>query len=446
MEAAIAVIAAILGFGIAFFLLRVTSQSQADGWITQIAEKDSAIKARTEEFNSLQQAHQKLSTDFAVLQEKLKNQEATSQAQLKLLNEAEQKLGNAFAQLSQTALERSSEQFLKLAKENFEKHTVGAESALEKRQLAFEELLKPIKESIEQLDRQTTELEKERHSAYQGITEHLTRLANEANQLSNALRKPHVRGLWGELTLKRVAETSGLVEGQDFRMQQSTDTDDGKLRPDMIVNLPNQGIIVVDSKVPLDSYLEAVSAPDEAAKATLLKAHAAQVRKHITQLSSKSYWSQFETSPEFVVMFVPAESLYQSAIEQDLDLLDTAFRSKVILANPTTLIALLRTIAYGMKQEQIRENALEIRDMGDKLYEALRVYASHMGKVGSNLSRATESYNNAVGSLERNVLSKARQLKSLGVGAGADIEQPDEVTVLSRSIDGPSVQALPGDF
>ena len=225
-------------------------------------------------------------------------------------------------------------------------------------------------------------------------------------------------------------------------MQQSTDTDDGKLRPDMIVHLPNKGIIVVDSKVPLDSYLEAVSASDEASRAALLKAHALQVRKHISQLSSKSYWNQFETSPDFVVMFVPAESLYQSAIEQDLDLLDTAFRSKVILANPTTLIALLRTIAYGMSQEKIRENALEIRDMGSKLYDAVRVFSSHMEAIGSHLTKATESYNKGVGSLERNVLSKARQLRSLGVDSGEEIDGPETVEVLARPISLSSRTAL----
>ncbi len=272
---------------------------------------------------------------------------------------------NAFATLSQQALARTSEQFLQLAKENFEKHAEGASGDLKLRQQAIEELVNPLKESLEKLDKQAQEIEQKRLAAYEGVTDHIARLMHETAQLSSALRKPHVRGSWGELTLRRAAESAGLTEGQDFKMQYTAETEEGRLRPDMIVCLPNDGIIVVDSKVPLENYLEAMQAHDETTRSAQLKAHAAQVRKHIQSLSSKAYWNQFDKSPDFVVMFVPAESLYQAALEQDPELLEAAFKARVVLANPMTLIALIGSVAYGMNQEIAKENAQEIEKLAN---------------------------------------------------------------------------------
>ena len=351
-----------------------------------------------------------------------------------ILLDAEKRFSDAFASVSQDALARSADQFLRLAKENFEKHAEGASSDLLRRQQAIEELVKPLKETLDKLDTQTQQIEQKRLAAYEGVSDHINRLILETSQLSNALRKPHVRGSWGELTLRKAAESAGLIEGQDFEMQFSTDTDEGRLRPDMVVHLPNKGVIVVDSKVPLDSYLDAMEAADEVTRALRLKSHAAQVKRHVMALSSKAYWNQFERSPDFVVMFVPAESLYQTALEQDPELLEAAFKARIVLANPMTLIALLRTVAFAMKQEKVQENAEEIRKAGERLYDSIRVFSTHMASIGKHLGHANDAYNKAVGSMERNVLSKSRQLRELGAGAGDEIEGPENLDIVPRSV------------
>jgi len=364
----------------------------------------------------------------------LKSKVEAMQAQADSLMDPEGRFCNLFAHLSQEALAKSTDHLLKLAKENYDKHAEGASGDLLRRQQAIEALVKPLKESIEKLDQQTQEIEQKRLSAYDGVSEHINRLIRETSQLSNALRRPNARGSWGELTLRKAAESAGLIEGQDFDMQFSTETDEGRLRPDMVVRLSNDAVIVVDSKVPLDSYLEAMDAPDEATKTLRLKAHAAQVRRHVQSLSSKAYWSQFQKTPDFVVMFVPAESLYQTALEQDPELMEMAFKARVILANPMTLIALLRTVAYGLNQEKVRENALAIRQAGEKLYDSVRIFSGHMSNVGRHLSQSTEAFNRAVGSMERNVLSKSRQLKAMGAGSGDEIEALDAITVTPRAL------------
>jgi DNA recombination protein RmuC len=382
----------------------------------------------------LREQLQKVQVEKAQLATELEQRKIAFEDQKAILLQAEKRFSDAFASLSQDALAKSADQFLRLAKENFEKHSEGASGDLLRRQQAIEELVKPLKETLDKLDTQTQEIEQKRLAAYEGVTDHINRLMLETSQLSNALRKPHVRGSWGELTLRKAAESAGLIEGQDFEMQFSTDTDEGRLRPDMVVHLPNKGVIVVDSKVPLDSYLDAMEAADEVTRALRLKAHAAQVKKHVVALSSKAYWNQFERSPDFVVMFVPAESLYQTALEQDPELLEAAFKARVVLANPMTLIALLRTVAFAMKQEKVQENAEEIRKAGERLYDSIRVFSAHMAGIGKHLGQANDAYNKAVGSMERNVLSKSRQLRELGAGAGDEIDGPESLDVIPRSV------------
>lgn len=413
MEVLCALLGAIAGGAIVFLLLR--------------GRGIGAEKTLNEELQKERVQRASLETELAQRKLAFEEQRAT-------LLEAEKRFTDVFANLSHQALAQSADRFLQLAKENFEKHSEGASGDLKLRQQAIEELVKPLKETLDKLDKQSQEIEQKRLSAYEGVTEHINRLMLETAQLSSALRKPHVRGSWGELTLRKAAESAGLIEGQDFEMQFSTDTEDGKLRPDMVVRLPNEGVIVVDSKVPLESYLDAMEATDDPTRILRLKAHAAQVRKHIQALSSKSYWSQFERSPDFVVMFVPAESLYQAAMEQDPELLEAAFKARVVLANPMTLIALLRTVAYGMKQEQVRENAQEIRKLGERLYDSVRVFAGHMANVGKHLGQTTAAYNSAIGSMERNVLSKSRQLREMGAGAGDEIQPPDAIDLSPRAL------------
>ena len=413
MEVICALVGALAGGALVFLLLR-TRTNPAEAKLVE----------------DLQQAR----IDKAGLEAELKQRMISFEEQKAMLFEAEARFSDAFKNLSQTALSQTSESFLQLATQNFEKHQEGATGDLRLRQQAIEELVKPLKETLEKMDKQTQEIEQKRLSAYESVTEHIGRLMQETTQLSNALRKPHIRGSWGELTLRKAADSAGLIEGQDYEMQLSTDTEEGRLRPDMVVHVPNQAVIVVDSKVPLDSYLDAMEANDETIRALRLKAHAAQVRKHIQQLSSKAYWSQFPKSPDFVVMFVPAESLYQTAIEQDPDLLEAAFKARVVLANPMTLIALLRTVAFGMKQQQVQQNSEEIRKHGERMYESVRVFANHISSMGKHLSQTTEDYNRAVGSFERNVLSKSRQMRALGAGAGDEIVAPEPVDVLPRTL------------
>ena len=411
MEVLWALVGALVGGAIVFFMLR-----------GRIGASERALN----------EALQKEKVERVSIETELKQRKLAFEEQKEVLLEAERRFSDAFANLSQQALSQSADRFLQLAKENFEKHAEGASGDLTRRQQAIEELVKPLKETLDKLDKQSQDIEQKRVAAYEGVTDHINRLMVETAQLSSALRKPHVRGSWGELTLRKAAESAGLIEGQDFEMQFSTDTEEGRLRPDMVVRLPNNGAIVVDSKVPLDSYLVAMEATDEAVRTLRLKAHAAQVRKHIQALSSKAYWSQFEHSPDFVVMFVPAESLYQAAMEQDPELLEAAFKARVVLANPMTLIALLRTVAYGMRQEQVQQNAQEIRKLGERLYDSVRVFAGHMTSLGRHLGQTTEDYNRAVGSLERNVLSKSRQLKEMGAGVGDEISGPEPIDLITR--------------
>ena len=295
-----------------------------------------------------------------------------------------------------------------------------------------------MKETLGQLKEHTRDLEIKRTESYAELSQQVRSLLSSTNQLSNALRRPEVRGSWGELTLKRAAEAAGLVEGNDFEMQVSSNTDDGRLRPDMVVNLPNGKTIVVDSKVPLDAYLAAIHAEDSNEKSLKLKEHAAQVRKHIQQLSSKQYQGIYADSADFVVMFVPSEALYQGAIEQDPSLLEEAFNKKVILANPMTLVALLRTVASGMQQQKAYENALQIAKLGGELHDAVGVMTEHFVKVGKNIGQAANSYNQMVGSVERNVLSKARKMRELGAKGTKDLDEPEILNAVIRPTALPS--------
>lgn len=334
-------------------------------------------------------------------------------------------LENSFASLSKQALSQAQQSFLELAESKFK-------DARQVSQKEIDQLLSPMRETLGQLKEHTREIEEKRTHSYAELSQQVRSLLSSTNQLSNALRRPEVRGSWGELTLKRAAEAAGLVEGTDFEMQVSSNTDDGRLRPDMIVRLPNGKTIVVDSKAPLDAYLSAIHAEDPTEKSAKLKEHAAQVRKHIQQLSSKQYQGIHADSADFVVMFVPSEALYQGAIEQDPTLLEEAFNKKVILANPMTLVALLRTVASGMQQQKAYENALQIAKLGGELHDSVGVMAEHFVKVGKNIGQAANSYNQMVGSVERNVLSKARKMRELGAKGTKELDEPEILNAVIR--------------
>jgi len=391
------------------------------------------------EIEALRQVNEQANLEIQGFELKSQSQEAlireredALERQRKQFAEDKTQLENSFASLSKQALAQAQQSFLEVAESKFK-------DARQVSQKEIDQLLSPMKETLGQLKEHTRELEEKRTHSYAELSQQVRSLLSSTNQLSNALRRPEVRGSWGEITLKRAAEAAGLVEGNDFEMQVSSNTDDGRLRPDMVVRLPNGKTIVVDSKVPLDAYLAAIHSEDATEKGAKLKEHAAQVRKHIQQLSSKQYQGIFADSADFVVMFVPSEALYQGAIEQDPSLLEEAFNKKVILANPMTLVALLRTVASGMQQQKAYENALQIAKLGGELHDAVGVMTEHFVKVGKNIGQAANSYNQMVGSVERNVLSKARKMRELGAKGTKELDEPEILNAVIR----PS--ALPGN-
>jgi DNA recombination protein RmuC len=336
-----------------------------------------------------------------------------------LLDEAEGKLKDAFKALSAEALKDSRTQFLSQA----------------------DEKLRPIQSLLKDYEKKLDAIEKARNTAYGGLEQHLKNLASahdvlqkEAHQLSTALRSPTVRGRWGELQLHRVVELAGMSPYCDFEEQASVETEEGRLRPDMIVHLPNDRIIVVDSKAPNQIYVEAIEAADEAVRRARLRKYADGVREHMRALGQKAYWSQFDNAPDFVVLFLPGESYLSAALEERRELIEEGMNSRVILATPTTLIALLRAVAYGWQQQQVAENAEKIADVGRELYERVRVFAEHFVKVGKGLGTATDAYNAAVGSYERNLEPGARKLAELGASSGKELPGVEGVEGPARAL------------
>jgi DNA recombination protein RmuC len=354
---------------------------------------------------------------------------------------ANAKLTQTFTELSNRSLQANSDTFLKLAEQRLDTQQERAKSELGAREKAVEALVKPINEALKESQKQISELEKSRSEAYGGIRNQLEEmqlnqksLKQETQNLVNALRRPEVRGRWGEITLRRLVELAGMVEHCDFVEQVHTQNEGKIIRPDMVVRMPDQRELVVDVKTPLDAYLSAAEAPNDAQRQLALDRHAKNVRGHIRMLASKAYWNQFERSPEFVILFIPGDQFLSAALNEEPDLIEYALSEQIILATPTSFVALLKAVAYGWRQLALADNAKEIRILAEDLYARLATYVSHMNKVGRQLNSSVENFNKAVGSLERSVLPGARKFVELGVHPKKEVEKLETIEAVPRTM------------
>lgn len=383
----------------------------------------------------------RLRDDLERAETNLKSQEAIQGEREAAFELANAKLTEAFAEISNRSLRANSDTFLKLAEQNLGTHQEKAKRELSEREKAVEDLVKPIRSALDASHKQITDLEKSRSEAYGSIRSQLEAmqlsqksLTQETQNLVKALRRPEVRGQWGEITLRRLVELAGMVEHCDFVEQAHTASSDKIIRPDMIVNMPDQRQLVVDVKTPLDAYLSAVEAEDDAQRKLGLERHAKNVRAHIRMLSSKAYWKQFDESPEFVILFIPGDQFLSAALAEEPDLIEYALSEQIILATPTSFVALLKAVAYGWRQLALADNAKEIRILAEDLYGRLGTFVTHMNRVGRQLASSVENYNKAVGSLERNVLPGARKFTELGVHSSKEIEKLESLEPVPRTM------------
>lgn len=365
----------------------------------------------------------------------LETERKAAEEKIALIGKAEEHLRNAFAALSAEALKSSAEQFLGLARSEFDRLREGAKGDLEKREQAVENLVKPLAENLSKFDAQVREIENRRSETYGTLTEQVRALAGTTGKLADALRRPEIRGHWGEIQLRNVVELAGMLKYCDFDEQKTFTGENGALRPDMVVRLPGGRSIAVDAKTPISAYVESFSLPDEQERTRRLADFARHVKDQIRNLGRKDYWRQFERSPDLVVLFLPGEAFYSAALRADPTLIEEGTNNRVVLAAPTTLIALLRVAFLGWQEERLTENAERISALGREMYDRLAKLADYFNDLGKSLNRSVDAYNDLTRSLEARVFVSGRKFKELGAGTDKEIAQVEPLDVQARRIE-----------
>lgn len=422
---------------------RITARDTVISELKEITGKNQQIVVdKDKHIETLQGEIATLRAREADLAARMEESEKAVAEKMRVLDESQAKLSDTFKALSAEALQTNNAAFLQLANTTLERYQEGARGDLEARQRAIDEMVKPLQTQLD-------ELERTRVNAYFGLNQQISSLAEtqarlhgETSKLAGALRMPMVRGRWGELQLRRVVEFAGMVEHCHFEEQVVVEGEEGRQRPDMIVKLPNDRVIVVDSKASLSAYLESLEASNDEDRLAKLRDHARLVRQHLASLGDKAYWEQFPTA-EFVVAFLPGECFFSAALEQEPELIEFGVDQRVILATPTTLIALLKAVAYGWRQERLAQNAKAISELGTQLYGRMRALAENLQRVGDSLGRTVGAYNQAVGTFESRALVSARRFKELGAASGGDIESIRMVNALVRGVQAEPTEAPP---
>jgi DNA recombination protein RmuC len=434
-------IAGVIGLLFGSLLAWLALRSRTAGLSARLSLMEKELAAEKADRERLQQAHTELVAGKARLESALEAERKTSTEKIELVTRASEELRNAFKAMASDALKSNNSSFLVIAEETLKRFQIQAKGDLEARQQAVADMVSPVRDSLNKVDAQIQQMEVARGDAYgelraqvQSLITTQKELQSETGNLVRALRTPNVRGRWGEIQLRRVVEIAGMLPYCDFTEQETVTTDNGRLRPDLVVKLPGGKHVVVDAKTPLQAFLEAFETTDEDTRRACLANHARQVRDHMKTLSGKNYWEQFEATPEFVVMFLPGETFFSAALEQDPGLIEQGVLQRVIPASPTTLIALLKAVAYGWNQEKLARNAQQISALGKELHDRLRLLAGHITQVGTGLDRAVESYNKAVGSLESRVLVSARKFAEMGASVADDIPQLEPIETTARAL------------
>jgi DNA recombination protein RmuC len=418
------------------------AKRQADEIRLQLAGRDAELASTERELAAAREGRARVAAE-------LEAERRMSAEKLAMLSQAEARMREAFSALSSDALRQNNQSFLELARTSLGEFQQTARVELAGRHKAIEELVQPLKESLSLVDGKLQQVEQNRVGTQSAITEQLKalhaaqhNLQVETGRLVKSLRSPNVRGQWGELQLRRVVEAAGMLEHCDFDIKATVIGEDGRLTPDLIVRLPGGKNVVVDAKAPSSAFLDAMECEDDAERDGMFRQHARQVRDHVVKLGNKTYWQHFQPAPDLVIMFVPGETLLAAALQRDPSLLEFSLGRNVMLASPSTLMALLRAVAYGWQQEKIARNAQEISDLGRQLYDRIRVMAGYFEDVAKGLTRSVEAYNRAIGSLESRVLVTARRLKDTGISASEALPDLSPIDQSARPLGAPELVGL----